>query len=115
MIHRSGGGEIKSTLTLPTAEEQDRGQYLCVAENKVLDIVKHLVFDHYDEDDKISKDGNNHHHRLSQAGRAEANFTLAVGYFAGSGPLQARFSCPQTHIFLWINNSMNMTTKHKTI
>ena len=59
MINRSGGGEIKSTLTLPTAEEQDRGQYLCVAENKVLEIVKHLVFDHYDEDDKISKDGNN--------------------------------------------------------
>ena len=59
MIHRSGGGEIKSTLTLPTAEEQDRGQYLCVAENKVLEIVKHLVFDHYDEDRKISKDGNN--------------------------------------------------------
>ena len=94
MIHRSGGGEIKSTLTLPTAEEQDRGQYLCVAENKVLEIWswKHLVFDHYDEDDKISKDGSNQ--RLSQAGRAEANFTLAVGYFAGSGPLQARFSCP---------------------
>ena len=59
MIHRSGGGEIKSTLTLPTAEDQDRGQYLCVAENKVFEIVKHLVFGHFDEDDKISNDGNN--------------------------------------------------------
>ena len=76
MIHRSGGGEIKSTLTLPTAEEQDRGQYLCVAENKVLEIVKHLVFDHYDGDDKISKDGNNRIREQWQDGRAEANFGL---------------------------------------
>ena len=58
MIHRREGGEIRSTLTLPTAEEQDHGQYLCVAENKVFEIVEHLVFGHFDEDDKISTDGN---------------------------------------------------------
>ena len=51
MIHRSGGGEIKSTLTFPAAEQQDQGQYLCVAENKVFKIEKHFVFDHYAEND----------------------------------------------------------------
>ena len=69
--------------------------------------------------------------RLLQAGRAEANFTLAVGYFAGETPLdwqlndQLQNNCKQqptnnksvgyfageiilpSYICLWINNSMN--------
>ena len=40
VIHKSGNGEITSRLTVPTAEDHDGGQYLCVAENKVILIIK---------------------------------------------------------------------------
>ena len=86
LILESGHSEIVSRLVITHAEDKDDGQHMCVAENKVNHQCQHC-------------------HRplvtitsittialfctiLFQAGHTEANFTLAVGYFGGSGPLE---------------------------